>query len=370
MASKVCSIHKPRVEPLPTPAELHQNLPATKLHEEWILRTRREILEILEGRSQRFLIIVGPCSIHDTQAALEYATRLRALSAEISDSFLVIMRVYFEKPRTSLGWKGFLYDPELDGSHQIAQGLKLTRQLLLDLADLQMPTAAEFLDPLTVPYVGDLISWACIGARTASSQTHRQMASGLTMPISFKNNTDGNIDVAINGVLSAATPHSFISTNQEGKLVSVHTYGNPHGHITLRGGLNKPNYDPQSIYDALEKLTQAKLPPRLIVDCSHDNSARKLELQPYVFQSVLRQFHDGNRAIRGVILESNLFAGNQQIPSSKSELQYAVSLTDPCLDWDTTEWLLRWAHKLVNDQLEDKNSDKPHVESKSVYAQI
>lgn len=370
MGTKIYSIHKPRIELLPSPAELHAEFPTHKLQEEWIHRSRHEIFDILNQRNKRFVLIVGPCSIHDPKAAKEYATKLRHLATEVSDTFLLVMRVHYEKPRSALGWKGFLYDPTLDGSNQIAVGLRQTRQLLLDLADLHVPVATEFLDPLAAHYLGDLISWGCIGARTAASQTHRQLASSLQLPIAFKNATDGNIDVAVNGILAAQAAQSFLGTDEQGRPASIHTQGNPHGHLVLRGGENKPNYDPQSIYEALEKLTHSGLPRRLIVDCSHDNSARKVELQPYVFQSVIRQYHEGNAAIRGLMLESNLFAGQQPMPSVNSPLQYAVSLTDPCLDWETTEWLIRWGHKLLNNQLEDGSLDKPQPDTSPVYAQL
>lgn len=371
MGHKIHPIHQPRMERLLSPEELQTELPANQLITEWICRSRQDILDVLHHRKERFLLIIGPCSIHDPQSALEYASKLRTLATEVSDTFLLVMRVHYEKPRTALGWKGFLYDPLLDGSNQMALGLRQTRELLLKLAEMRVPAAAELLDPLTVPYLSDLISWGCVGARTASSQIHRQMASGLHLPIAFKNSTDGDVQTAINGVLSAQSPHSFLSIDPQGCLVSMHTQGNPHCHVVLRGGENKPNYHPQSIYEVLEKLGEVGLPKRVVIDCSHDNSARKMELQPYVFQSVLRQYQEGNLAIRGLMLESHLFAGNQHMPCATKPLQYAVSLTDPCLDWETTERLIRWAHLLIHQNEEDSNcTDKMLAEPQTAYAQI
>jgi 3-deoxy-7-phosphoheptulonate synthase len=266
------------------------------------------------------------------------------LSNEVGDQFLLIMRAYFEKPRTQLGWKGLLYDPSLDGSHDIASGLVLTRRLLLDLAELEIPAAAEFLDPVSSVYFDDLISWGCIGARTSTSQTHRQMSSGLTIPIGFKNTTDGNVAAAVNGIVSCAQAHSFMGISQPGKVGVVRTRGNPYGHLVLRGSESQTNYDPQSISEALISLQKAGLPQRLLVDCSHDNSKRDHEQQIVVFQSIIAQILEGNTAIRGLLLESHIESGKQQL-GSPMLLKYAVSLTDPCIDWRTTESLIRWGHE-------------------------
>lgn len=279
--------------------------------------------------------------------AKEYAAKLRELAPRVSDSFLILMRVYFEKPRTTTGWKGLLYDPHLDGSHAINEGLHLTRKLLLDIAKLGIPTAAELLDPISCYYFSDLISWACIGARTSESQIHRQMASALPMPVAFKNSTTGNIEVAVNGVLTAGVPHAFFGINELGQTAWVSSEGNPHCHIVLRGGENKPNYDPESIAKALSFLEQHHLPSRIIVDCSHDNSNHKHEEQPAVFKSIMHQILEGERSIRGLILESHLVAGNQPLPKDLNHMKYAVSLTDPCLDWKTTESLILWAHDKI-----------------------
>lgn len=333
--------------PLPSPQQLHQELPMTTAQRHFVENARQEVRQILSGNDQRLLLIMGPCSIHDLNAAREYAVRLRQLSRGISDLFCVLMRVYFEKPRTAIGWKGLLYDPLLDGSHDIATGLQWTRQFMLELADMGMPVASELLDPMSGYYFGDLISWGCIGARTVSSQTHRQMASGLPMPIAFKNTTEGNVDVAINGILSAALPHTFIGHNSAGELCSVRTTGNLHGHLVLRGGESQPNYDPASISRALKRLRGANLPPSLLIDCSHDNSLRQHEKQIEVFQSVIHQVMEGNSNIRGVLIESHLEAGNQPLSSDPSKLKYAVSLTDPCLDWNSTEQLIRFGYALL-----------------------
>lgn len=334
-------------ELLPSPDELMQELPLQIAQRNFIEKTRKEIRAILNGEDPRLLLIIGPCSIHDITAAKEYATKLRTLAASVSDTFLVIMRTYFEKPRTLLGWKGLLCDPQLDGSYDIHSGLRLCRQLLLDLTTLEIPAATEFLELTSTSYLGDLISWGCIGARTASSQSHRQMASGLPMPIAIKNNTDGNIEIAIHGIINAATPQTFVGINGSGRASLIRTRGNPDSHIALRGGTNKPNYDPQSISHALNLLRNNQLSQRLIIDCSHDNSFKTYEQQPMVFQSVIGQVVEGNQNIRGLILESHLFAGNQPLSADPSLLKYAVSVTDPCVDWETTERLVLWANGIL-----------------------
>lgn len=343
MANKI-NLNVTCAEQLPSPYELKIEQPITLQQRTFVEKSRMQITKVLDKADPRILMIVGPCSIHDIQAAKEYASKLKILANMVSDTFFVVMRVYFEKPRTTFGWKGLLYDPHLDGTQSIHEGLKLTRQLLLDLADLEIPTAAEFLDPASIYYFGDLISWGCIGARTSESQTHRQMASGLPMPVAFKNSTAGNIDVAVNGVISASMPHTFIGMNEMGKISMVHTLGNPHCHIALRGGENKPNYDSASIKQVLKILQQARLPLQIIVDCSHDNSNRKHEQQSVVFRSIVHQIMEGEKNIRGIILESNLFAGNQPMSKEPSKLRYAVSLTDPCMDWAATEHLVLWGH--------------------------
>jgi len=350
---------------LPSPIELKNAYSLNAKQKAYIENTRQEISHILDGSDSRILMIVGPCSIHDIDSVKEYAHRLKSLANEVSDCFMLIMRTYFEKPRTILGWKGFLYDPDLDNSHNVEKGLKLTRNLLLDLIQMEVPTAAEFLEPISCAYLDDLISWGCIGARTAASQTHRQMASGLSMPVAFKNTTDGNVEAAIHGILSSAHCHSYMGINQNGLVAMVHTHGNSHGHLVLRGSDQKTNYDPESISHALKKLNNVNLPLRLLIDCSHGNSKRLHEQQSQVFQSVISQIVEGNRSVKGVLLESHLNAGNQQLINVQS-LKYAVSLTDPCLDWSTTENLIRWAfHKVKNElSIENKSNlliDSPHL---------
>lgn len=333
-----------RAEPLLSPFQIHRQLPISTGQQKFVEESRHTIQQILEGKDSRLLLIVGPCSIHDITAAKEFATKLRTLAYSLSDRFFIAMRVYFEKPRTSQGWKGILYDPRLDGSHDIATGIQWTRQLLLDLAEMGIATGAELLDPFSAHYFGDLLAWGCIGARTAASPTHRQMASGLPMPIAFKNSTDGNIETAVNGILCAVEPHSYIGMNMKGQLSAVETTGNSHGHIVLRGGRKQPNYDPESIAHALDLLKKVNLAQRLLVDCSHDNSVRNHENQIPVFKSVVHQVIEGNRSIRGMLIESNIHAGNQPFSTKPSERKYAVSLTDPCLSWASTEQLLQWGY--------------------------
>lgn len=344
-------LHFSNVEPLDSPQKLKKNLPVTNAHLEFITHTRNQISQILEGLDPRLLLIVGPCSIHDENSAKEYALKLRKLTHEISDSFLVIMRTYFEKPRSSIGWKGMLYDPYLNNSNDLASGIYFTRKLLLELAEMEVPTATEFLDPLTYHYIGDLISWGCIGARTAESQIHRQLASGLNMPIAFKNSTSGNIDIAVKGALVASFPHTFLGINDEGHVSVIRTPGNPYTHIALRGGNSQPNYDASSIASALNQLKQAQLPARVIIDCSHDNSPHQYMEQHQVFKSVLEQYVQGNTAIRGLALESHLCPGNQTLNPDKSKLRYDVSLTDPCIDWDDTEQLILWGDAILKSSL-------------------
>lgn len=351
--TKVYSLSTHKVDPLLSPMELLHQLPSSLQERKFVENSRQTIRNILDGSDPRLLLIVGPCSIHDLSAAKEYASRLIDLAEAVSGMFFVVMRVYFEKPRTTLGWKGLLYDPFLDGSNDMHTGMVWTRQLLLDLAKMQIPVASEFLDPLSPHYFSDLVSWACIGARTSASQTHRQIASGLSMPVAFKNTTDGNIETAIHGILTAQAKHSFLGMNDQGCVSLIHTQGNPYAHLTLRGGEQGPNYDAKSISKSIHELHKASLSPRLIVDCSHDNSNRKHERQCVVFESVLQQWARGTQAIRGMILESHLFAGNQQLTSDLGALKYAVSLTDPCLDWMETQRLIMWGQAVVKQSFSD-----------------
>lgn len=331
------------------PNELHAILPLTEEQSLFIERARQTIKEILARTDKRLLLIVGPCSIHDVDSALDYASRLKALSQTISDTFFVVMRVYLEKPRTAVGWKGLAFDPYLDGSYDITKGLFLSRQLLLALTDLQIPIATEFLEPAFNNYYSDLVSWGCVGARTAESQTHRQMASGFSMPIGFKNNTSGNVEVAVNGIFTASNPHTFMSINKEGMLSVMRTEGNCYSHLVLRGGTNKPNYDAESIKKAVFYLRQVRNSLGLLIDCSHDNSSRQHEKQLPVFHSVINQIIQGNKNIRGLCLESHINEGNQLIEEGRSKLKYGISITDPCIDWETTQSLVMWGcSKLKN----------------------
>lgn len=336
------------IEPLFSPDHLHREQPSDEFQREFIMYSRETIRKILNGNDPRLLLIVGPCSIHDIIAAKEYATKLKQLATQVASHFFIVMRTHFEKPRTATGWKGMVYDPHLNGSHDIASGLRRSRQLLLDLASLKVPTATEFLDPIIPHYYGDLISWGSIGARTAASQIHRQFVSGLSMPIGFKNGTDGDLSVAFNAIASSSKPHAFIGLNPSGQASIIHTRGNPDVHLVLRGGHSKPNYDPGSLGTILEQMSHSHLPPCLVIDCSHDNSNRKHENQLPVFQSVIHQFLAGNNKIKGMMLESHLQAGNQDFPTSPSLLKYAISLTDPCIDWNTTEQLIMWGHSKLS----------------------
>ena len=325
---------------LTSPAALLDELPKTESQEAFISQARREIHRLIFTDEKRFLFIVGPCSIHDVDAGREYAQRLAKLAKEVSDRVMIVMRVYFEKPRTTVGWKGLIMDPHLDGSHDIAAGLRLARTFLRDILDLGLPTATELLDPITPQYIADLICWSAIGARTAESQTHRQMASGLSMPLGFKNGTDGSIGTAINAIKAAAQPQTFLGINLNGSASAIVTRGNPDCHLVLRGGSTGPNYSPEQIAQTEQLLGKAGLPKAILVDCSHDNSSKKPERQPDVMRALLAQIAAGNTSIMGAMVESNLGAGSQPFPQPKEKLKYGVSITDGCIDWATTESLL------------------------------
>jgi 3-deoxy-7-phosphoheptulonate synthase len=332
---------------LPTPRALLHALPKSSAQSEFITRARREIHNLIFGDDHRLLLIVGPCSIHDLDAGREYARRLAALAREVADRVLVTMRVYFEKPRTTVGWKGLIMDPNLDGSHDIAEGLRLARAFLGQVLDLGLPTATEMLDPITPQYIADLVCWCAIGARTTESQTHRQMASGLSMPLGFKNTTDGNLQAAINAIRAAAQPQTFLGINLDGASSAIVTRGNPDCHLVLRGGTSGPNYGPEHIRAAEQLLEKAGLSKAILVDCSHGNSAKQPERQPEVLHAVLAQIAAGNRSIMGVMMESNLVAGSQPFPQPKSQLRYGVSITDPCIGWATTERAVRDMYKAL-----------------------
>jgi 3-deoxy-7-phosphoheptulonate synthase len=332
------------IEPLTSPRALKDELPMRPAANETVVRARDTVTAILARRDPRLLVIVGPCSIHDEPVALEYAGRLAELAARVRDEIFVIMRVYFEKPRTTVGWRGMIIDPHLDYSSDIPEGLRIARRILLAINEQGLPTATEVLDPIVPQYTADLVAWAAVGARTTESQTHREMASGLSMPVGFKNSTDGNLQVAIDAIVSARDPHRFLGLDQDGRIGVVSTRGNRTGHAILRGGRNGTNYDGASVQAAAGLLERAGLPPALMVDCSHDNSGKKHENQETAWDSVISQRAGSTRSpIVGVMLESNLFEGRQDMPDDPRELRYGVSITDECISWDTTERMLTGA---------------------------
>ncbi|AZP12588.1 3-deoxy-7-phosphoheptulonate synthase [Undibacterium parvum] len=326
---------------MPTPVDLHARLPLSERAASVVNQGREALRNILDGTDKRLFVVLGPCSIHDPVAGLDYARRLLALQEEVKDSMLLVMRVYFEKPRTTTGWKGYINDPYMDDSFRVDQGMELARKFLLDVCELGLPTGTEALDPISPQYLGDLIAWTAIGARTTESQTHREMSSGLSTPVGFKNGTDGDISIAINAILSASHPHSFLGLNDQGRVAIVRTRGNQYGHVVLRGGDGRPNYDTVSVAMAEQAMQKAKLRPNIVVDCSHANSYKKPELQPLVMADVINQVVNGNSSLVGIMIESNLVAGNQKIPTDLSQLTYGCSVTDACVDWATTEKMLR-----------------------------
>ncbi|MCZ0926767.1 3-deoxy-7-phosphoheptulonate synthase [Halomonas janggokensis] len=321
---------------LTTPETLKQDVRLTDAAERTVIEGRHTIQRILEGSDPRLLMVVGPCSIHDVDAALDYAKRLRKLADEVSDSLYIVMRVYFEKPRTTVGWKGLINDPHINDSFEIDEGLHIARKLLVDLAEIGLPLATEALDPISPQYLQDCISWSAIGARTTESQTHREMASGLSSPVGFKNGTDGSLDVAINALQSVASPHNFLGINQSGQVAIIRTRGNGYGHVVLRGGNGKPNYDSVSVALAEKELKKANLSANIMIDCSHANSNKDAALQPLVLENVTNQILEGNTSIIGLMVESNIGWGNQKVPADLKDLQYGVSITDACIDWQTT----------------------------------
>ena len=334
---------------LPTPLLLKREIPTEERHSAFVSRSRETIQDILEGRDPRILLVIGPCSVHDQHSIVEYARRLKELSSEL-DSVFVVLRTYFEKPRTLHGWKGLLYDPHLDSSHDIAQGLRLTRHILTQMAEIEIPCATEFLDPLTHIYFNELISWGCVGARTASSQPHRQMASGLEMPVGFKNSTSGCIDTAINAVISARAPHSFVGVCPvSGKLATVQTQGNPLAHVILRGSQAATNFAPEDVNWVIDRMCDRLVDPCVLVDCSHDNSRKDFRQQGDVFRTVTHQLCHGRSEVKGLMLESHLRAGKQQLGASPEGLHYGVSITDACMGWEETEDLVLWADDLLRE---------------------
>ncbi|NEX62918.1 3-deoxy-7-phosphoheptulonate synthase [Noviherbaspirillum galbum] len=338
-------------ESMPTPEELHARLPLSEAAGTVVTQSREALRNILDRKDPRLFAVVGPCSIHDPVAGLDYARRLKALQEEVKDTLLLVMRVYFEKPRTTTGWKGYINDPDMDDSFHIERGMANARRFLLDVCELGLPTATEALDPISPQYLGDLIAWTAIGARTTESQTHREMSSGLSTPVGFKNGTDGDIGIAINAILSASHPHSFLGINGQGSVAIVRTSGNRHGHVVLRGGDGRPNYDTVSVAMAEQALAKAKLPASIVVDCSHANSFKNPDLQPLVMADVVNQIRFGNQSLVGVMIESNIVGGKQSIPADLSKLVYGCSVTDGCVGWDVTETMLLDAHKALKDVL-------------------
>jgi 3-deoxy-7-phosphoheptulonate synthase len=327
-------------ELLATPEEVKRRLPLTSRSAETVYQSRETLRAILERRDRRLFVVVGPCSIHDVKAAREYASRLRELASKVQSTLLLVMRVYFEKPRTTVGWKGLINDPDLDDSFHIEKGILLARELLLHVTELGLPTGTEALDPIMPQYLSELISWTAIGARTTESQTHREMASGLSTPVGFKNGTDGGLATSINALQSVRHPHHFLGITQQGQSAVFRTRGNQHAHLVLRGGGGRGNYDAVSIAVAERELQTAELPATIVVDCSHGNSNKDPSLQPLVAENCVSQILEGNKSIVGLMLESHLRGGRQAIPMDLSQLEYGISITDPCIDWPTTEALL------------------------------
>jgi 3-deoxy-7-phosphoheptulonate synthase len=340
MKNKLSNTHIQKSHVLLTPHEIKAKVPLTPVAEETVLNHRKEIENILDFKDSRKFIVVGPCSIHHPQAAIEYAQKLKRLSDRVQDKLLLIMRVYFEKPRTTIGWKGLINDPDMDDSFNVEKGLLIARRLLLQIVELGLPAATEALDPIVPQYISELIAWSAIGARTTESQTHREMASGLSMPVGFKNGTDGNIQVALNAIESALSSHHFLGINQKGQVSVFKTKGNAYGHIILRGGNGKPNYDSENVTLVEKKLKEANVPPRIVIDCSHGNSNKDYKLQASVLENAIQQIVDGNTSIVGLMLESNLYEGNQTIPNDRKELKYGVSVTDKCIGWQETEEII------------------------------
>jgi 3-deoxy-7-phosphoheptulonate synthase len=341
MTDELYNVNVASSELLPTPQQIKDELPASDRAQRCVLGARATIRDILDRRDPRLFVVVGPCSIHDLEAARDYAGRLRSLAPQVAGTLKLVMRVYFEKPRTTIGWKGLINDPDMDDSFHIERGIRLARQLLIDLAESGLPAATEALDPIMPQYLQELITWTAIGARTTESQTHREMASGLSTPVGFKNGTDGSLDVAINALQSVRHPHHFLGITQQGQSAVFRTRGNAYAHMVLRGGGGRPNYDSVSVALCEKALAAAGLPRNIVVDCSHGNSNKDPALQPLVAENCINQVLEGNESIVGLMLESNLEAGSQAIPQDRGQLRYGVSVTDGCIDWETTERLLR-----------------------------
>jgi len=331
-----------------TPNEFKNQYPLTEKAQDFIFNSRQVIENILSGKDSRQFIVVGPCSIHDYNMAIEYARKLKVLAEEVKDKFFIVMRVYFEKPRTTVGWKGLINDPHLDDTFEMEEGLTIARKLMLEITEMGLPIGTEALDPISPQYLSDLVTWSAIGARTTESQTHREMASGLSSPVGFKNGTDGSVSVAINAMLSAATQHSFLGINEEGKVAIIQTKGNAFGHVILRGGSSGPNHDSVSIAEVVDEMQKSKVSPNIVVDCSHGNSHKNHKLQPVVFKDVMNQVIAGNKNIKGVMIESNIHEGSQKlVPGKKEDLKFGVSITDACIGWEETEEVIKQIAKII-----------------------
>ncbi|ENU81298.1 MULTISPECIES: 3-deoxy-7-phosphoheptulonate synthase [unclassified Acinetobacter] len=342
------------IQPLVTPAQLKEELPLSEKAYQTVLNGRETIRKILDGEDKRLFVVIGPCSIHDPKAAHEYAERLKALSEKVKDTLYLVMRVYFEKPRTTIGWKGLINDPDMNDSFNIEKGLRIGRKLLLELNEVGLPCATEALDPNSPQYLHDLISWSAIGARTTESQTHREMSSGLSSPVGFKNGTDGGLTVATNAMQAVKHGHSFLGLNENGQVSVIRTNGNPYAHVVLRGGNGKPNYDATSVAEAEQALAKAKVSNKIMIDASHANSNKDPYLQPLVLKNVTEQIINGNKSIVGLMVESHLKGGRQDIPENLCELEYGKSVTDGCIDWDTTEKALLEMHDALKDVLPNR----------------
>ncbi len=342
------------VQALITPAQLKQDLPLSDQARNSVVNGRQTVRDILDGKDKRLFVVIGPCSIHDPKAAHEYADRLLALREKIQDTLYIIMRVYFEKPRTTVGWKGLINDPDMNDSFDIEKGLHIGRQLLLELNEKGLPCATEALDPNSPQYLQDLIAWSAIGARTTESQTHREMSSGLSSPVGFKNGTDGGLTVATNAMQAVQSGHSFLGLNNDGQVAIIRTSGNPYAHVVLRGGNGKPNYDASSVAQAEGVLNKAKVSNKIMIDASHANSNKDPYLQPLVLQNLTNQIVDGNKTIVGVMVESHLKGGRQDIPKDLNDLVYGQSVTDGCIDWETTEKVLLEMHDALKDVLPNR----------------
>jgi 3-deoxy-7-phosphoheptulonate synthase len=354
MDQTVEDINIDSIQTLITPAQLKAEMPLSDAAKATVLAGRQTVRNILDGKDHRLFVVIGPCSIHDPQAAHEYAERLKVLSAKVQDTLYLVMRVYFEKPRTTVGWKGLINDPDMNDSFDIEKGLHIGRRLLLDLNEMGLPCATEALDPNSPQYLQDLISWSAIGARTTESQTHREMSSGLSSPVGFKNGTDGGMTVAVNAMQAVQSGHSFLGLNADGQVAIIRTNGNPYAHVVLRGGNGKPNYDATSVAQAEAALTKAKVSGKIMIDASHANSNKDPYLQPLVLENVTQQILDGNQSIVGLMVESHLKGGRQDIPANLCDLEYGKSVTDGCIDWDTTEATLLKMHEALKDVLPNR----------------